>query len=246
MGTIQTVSGADFSANAIGYNAPNTRGLVGLFLPGNTLAQSLKNLLAGGVAAAALLTPAVSPGYISGAAGSGVQTSISDTPSLTWIAAVRAPVLGTGNPTFNYYFGTTSGSTTGVGVYTGAAAAFNAYGFYTPSGGGTAVNKAAQVAMSAVNTWQLIAFVQDNAAGTIQLFNLTTGVTGVATATGGTLVPGTTPIQFGTAPAAKNGNFQGDSDIALFEAHNVALSLAELQAIYAAFKPVLANRGIAV
>lgn len=244
MGTILTVAGADFSANAIGYNAPNTRGLVGLYLQGTALSNSLKNLASGGASGAAPVgSPTPNTGYVEFTQGSYLSTPIVDSVSETIIVAARLPAYPTaGNTWVAGNFGASKGAAIFVSYST--ASTLQATTLFTPTAGGSAVQKTVTVPYAA-GSFQMVALVIDNVAATIQLFNLTTGVSGTAVATGGTLVTTTATAQIGAAP-------QGASqtgvavDVALAEFHNVALTATELTALYAAWKPVLANRGIAV
>ena len=249
VGIVFNISGIDCSANAVGYAAPNTRGLTGLFLLGTALQQSLRNLLAGGVAATALLAPTPGAGYAAFSAALGqFVTPISDSPSMTMIFAARVPVMPTNNATGVYYGGNYKGGG-GVGLYTNANTPVSVIGnlSFTPTGGGTAVAKIPQVSLSGINLWNFFALVIDGVGLTCQMFNLTTGVSGTQLATGGQLLQNpSNPLYIGGIPATTSSFFGAEVDIALAEFHNVALSLTELQAIYAGFKAPLANRGIAV
>ncbi len=247
MGTILTVAGADFSANAIGYNAPNVRGLTGLYIEGNTLAGSIKNLASGGASgAAAVGSPVVGTGYTEGSFGNYILTPVPDSASETMVLAVRVaspPASAVVVPHFaGSYFSNKGNRITGQNGTLGLVS----FGSFTPTGGGTAVGISAVGALSAAAAWNLIAFVQDDVAKTVQIINLTSGVAGTAVATGGTAALGSNGKWLGSSPAATASVGAGPADVALAEFHNVALTTAELSALYAAWKPVLSNRGIAI
>lgn len=243
MGSILTISGVDFSANAVGYNAPVTRGLVGLFLGGT--ATGLKNLAPSGGVAAEVGSPAMFAAYQSNTFGNYKKLPFGDSPSMTMIWAVRVPVAPSSTPTTSWIGGSYNFST-GAGLQAvianmTAAAAFN------PTGGGAVVDKSSSIAFSAWNSWVMMAVVIDNSGQTIQVFNLSAGTAGSLTATTGTLAPNTSTTLFeGSDPQASSGSGAAQNDIAFSEYHNVALSLSELQTVYGAMKPILVGRGIAL
>lgn len=243
MGSILTISGVDFSANAIGYNAPVTRGLIGLFLGG--AATGLKNLAPSGGVAVEVGSPVIQTAYQSNTFGNYKKLPFGDSPSMTMVWAVRVPVAPSSTPTTTWLGGSYNFST-GAGVQA-VIGNMTASGAFNPSGGGAVVDKSSTVAFSAWNSWVMLAIVIDNTGQTIQVFNLSAGSAGALTGTGGTLASNASTTLFeGSDPQASSGSGAAQNDIAFSEYHNTSLSLSELQTIYNAMKPILVGRGIAL
>lgn len=245
MGSILTIANVDFSANAIAYNTPNVRGLTGFFLLGVNSALSCRNFGPSGTPSAVSGSPTFNSNYAAGSFGNKLITPIADSASETVILAVRMPAQPTSGATGINYFGSLNGAGNTI-ESTNASLNIEARGFYVPSGGGTQVSKLAATTLSAVGAWNMVALVQDGAAATLRMFNLSTGGDSGATGTGAQIFPSVNTKWIGSSPAVTSSSFAAESDVAFAELHNVALTLSECQAVYAAMKGPLVNRGIAL
>lgn len=115
MATILTVTGADFSANSVGFIAPVADGLVGWWYLGGTEAETKRDRA--GIADATLGgSPTIQSGYASfGGYSSGqwLQTAVTETAAFTMLCVARsteAAHSGTDLPMFVSNYGADSGS----------------------------------------------------------------------------------------------------------------------------------------
>lgn len=123
MATILTVTGADFSANSVGFIAPVADGLVGWWYLGGTEAETKRDRA--GIADATLGgSPTISPGYVSFggySAGQWLQTQVAETAAFTMLCVARsteAAHSGTDKPMFVSNYGQDAGN---GGVVNGAS-----------------------------------------------------------------------------------------------------------------------------
>ena len=114
MTTILTVKGADFSANAVGFEPPVTDGLEGWFYLGNSAALSAKDLSFNSDALV-VGTPTYSTGYVTCTSLSNYfTTSVADTAAGTILAVARWPSGQTGTVTGIISSAKMSGANTAV------------------------------------------------------------------------------------------------------------------------------------
>lgn len=115
MATILTVTGADFSANSVGFIAPVADGLVGWWYLGGTEAETKRDRA--GIANATLGgSPTINAGYASFggySAGQWLQTAVTETAAFTMLCVARsteAAHSGTDLPMFVSNYGNDAGN----------------------------------------------------------------------------------------------------------------------------------------
>lgn len=131
MATILTVTGADFSANSVGFIAPVADGLVGWWYLGGTEAETKRDRA--GIANATLGgSPTIHAGYASfGGFSSGqwLQTEVTETAAFTMLCVARsteAAHSGTDLPMFVSNYGNDAGNggtTIGASIYVASGTA---------------------------------------------------------------------------------------------------------------------------
>lgn len=256
MGIDLVAKGADFSANAIGYEAPVTRGLrYWGFLGGGTsadaavrTARARKNW-AGGSAALLVGAPVIADYALTGMK-SGVNyldTLIAETASMTAILVSRVPtadlaanatrpmMLGNGAstalPGINLYYANTTGLPKGsltASLYHNVA--------------GTTTIAASTITIPDITVWHASAFVADAGVG-YRLRDMTAALTSGVVANTNARVVGATTLRVGSGGRS---DYAGAHDVAFAALYSVALTDAEIDSIYAAVKTYLAPRGIAI
>jgi hypothetical protein len=182
-----------------------------------------------------------------GSFGNYVNSGVADSVSgaFTFIAAVRRSVAGTSAANYTAFGGTLTATGAGAKGFFLAAQASLLFTIAFVNGGTTAIDPI-QVASRGLNLWEVVACTFDPAIG-LNFYNLSTGVQAATVPPpAGAYAPNpASPVLLGSAPLVTASNYPSPADVAYAEMHNVALTLAECQAIYNVMKPVLANRGIA-
>ena len=249
MATIIKVSGADFSAVAVGFVPPVASGLVGWWLLGGSQAASVRNLAPGGADAGVAGAPSYSAGYASfdGVAGAYFTTSIPEAESMTFVVAGRSADTFAGattRPAFVSAYNNTL-EPTGVAlmaqaVGSGGAPACN-MGLFVDYDSGTGAITATN--LPAFDSFRAFAGVVEGGVGRT-VYDLTgaTSTTASSAASRSSTGIAARNMQIGAGYA---GN-RGISDIAFVAIYSRALSAGELTTIYEFVDPILAARGVTV
>lgn len=243
MATIIRVAGADFSANAVGFLPPVASGLVGWFLLGGTIDQSVRNLAQGGANATAVGSPSVSAGYCTfdGNTPSHLQTSIAETQDMTLIVVMRSSDTFADNTHAPAPIGTFQSAQTPIGVgllFLSGTLPTIELRLVAGLDNGTAPVTSLNVTNP--DQWKcLAAVVQSGAHRDVHNLTDATSTTAVSGARVGAGISART-VRIG----ASYGGNRGTSNIAFAAVYSRALSVGELAAIYAFAKPILAARGV--
>jgi hypothetical protein len=250
MATIIRVTGADFSANAVGFVPPVASGLAGWWLLGGSQSASVRNLAPGGSDAGVGGTPSYGAGYVSfdGVAGNYFTTSIAETADMTLIVAARSldtfatttdrpQIIGT------YQFGAVPHgitlAATAVGTGGLPAASLTNWASYD-NGTGTSMGHN----VPGFDNFKALAAVVESGVGR-RTHDLTAGTSTTAatalTRVGAGISTRTVRIGMGAGLGSR-----GISDVAFAAVYTRALSAGELTTIYDFIQPILAGRGVTV
>lgn len=249
MATIIRVSGADFSANSVGFLAPVTAGLLGWFYLGGTQAETQQDRA--GVADGVLVgSPTLHDGYVSfGGVVSGqyLNTSMMETAAMTMLVVARsteAAHSGTDLPMFMSNFGNS-----GVGCSLYISAGIVPAGQIRLGGGqnNNGVNQAqinTTLSNEAATSWGFYAGKFESTSNDItQQLNARKLISKTSNQTNSTnnypRVVGTNPLRIG---AGYNSGFTGSCDVAFAAAYSSALSDAQIDLIYDSVKARLAGK----
>ncbi len=251
MATILTVTGADFSANSVGFIAPVADGLVGWWYLGGTEAETKRDRA--GIANATLGgSPTINDGYVSFRGlddGDYLQTSVMETDEITIMCVAKSSdTFADGNhkPMFISNYGTDSGS---GGALIGAS-------IYVD--GGTAPAGTVRLGGGQNNSGSYTAYVSTNFSTTnVAVWNFYSGTMTAAGGTGSRILTNSTTDQTNnTSPAyprrsntvrafrigAAYASFNGTCDVAFAAIYNRVLTPAEVETVYQAVKTRLAAK----
>jgi hypothetical protein len=261
MGIDLVAKGADFSANAIGYEAPVTRGLrYWGFIGGGTSSDATaratrmkKNWLSGGANAALIGAVSVNDYFASGfkSGANYLDTGIAEEDSQTLLLVSRVPGATASNPTTDLSANASRPMMAGNGGST-ALPGWNLYysstpglpqgtlsfTYYVDASGTVTQVSSTTLTVPDVTAWKCHAAVIESGVGS-RVRGLTSGTNTGVKAEARTRVKGATPIRIG---AGGRSDFAGLHDIAFAALYGVALTDAEIDTVYAAVKSYLAAR----
>jgi hypothetical protein len=248
MAEVETLTHGNFAGNSIYFQPAVTRGLLGLYFLGGTLAGSVKNQYGTAPALGTVGTPAINAGgYASLTPNVNYfTTGIPDQTVGTLLAVARATDAMTGN------YGTPLITAYGVSAAQNAAQAFGTALGYSASGtypqaslrGGMGTNSGSVITQTAAgvdvvtnaSTFKFLGatFPGTNTAGTITEYNQTDATIGTSAYTG---TPTANAIeQFLIGSSASGAVFQGTADMGFAAIYNDALTQSEIAAMYAQIK----------
>ncbi len=250
MATILTVTGADFSANSVGFIAPVADGLVGWWYLGGTEAETKRDRA--GIANATLGgSPTINAGYASfGGYSSGqwLQTAVTETAAFTMLCVARsteAAHSGTDLPMFVSNYGSDAGNggaSIGASLYVASGtvpAGVVRLGGGENSNGTIQGHISANISVAAATSWNFYAGRLESTSSDItqalnarKVYDKTTAQTG--TATSRPRVPhSVNKMRIG---ACFYSGFSGSCDVAFAAFYSRALTDDEIETIYQAVK----------
>lgn len=250
MGTNILVPGADFSSSAVGFNAAVPEGLKGLWFFNRGVRKSRKNLALGGLDADIFGTPADQGTFIRFKGGANFfQTKVKDTVGLTQIAVIKSPDTMADlahSPMFvtNYGSGSADGflssGISGAGIYANLSAAnITMSGSRYTTSANTAVTSGGTSIAVDVTVWKMVA--SRVRADRAQRNNLTDGTTTAGNFTSQARVLAAGDFRIGSA---YDGQWGGIADVAAVVMYDRFITDAELSAMAAQLKNVMAHIGI--
>lgn len=252
MATVLTISGADFSANSVGYLAPVSNGLLGLWFLGGSVAET--QLDRAGIANAVLAgSPTIGNGYVSFRGlddGDYLQTSVMETDEITIMCVAKSSdTFADGNhkPMFISNFGTDSGSggaLIGASIYvdggTAPAGTVRLGGGQNNSGSYTAYTSTT-FSTSNVATWNFYSGTMTAAGGTGSRI-LTNSTTDQTNNTSPAYPRRSNTVRAFRIGASHSASFNGTCDVAFAAIYNRVLTPAEVETVYQAVKTRLAAK----
>lgn len=245
MATIIRVSGADFSANAVGFLPPVSNGLLGWWHLGGTLANSQKNL-ATGLLSTVVGSPTVAAGFLTLGPSNYIDTGLAETNEWTFIVVAKNPAPGTAAANRPMYISNNLASPAiGAGLLEGGATApagsFRTSVFFDNGSGGT-TQITAQAAATDVTVWH---YVQGSASSTLaRTVDKTTGAVATSALSGTRARNTSNTLRIGAA--ANNTGLAGTPGMAFAAIYNRALTSTEEAAVYATVKALMAAKSITV
>lgn len=246
-GTLLTVGGGNFAANAAFFIPAVADGLVGMWHLGGTVAQTQKNLKVGGVDATLAGSPTVNAGSVDfGGFSSGqwLQLPYYETDTITLLVVAKSSDTFAGSatkPMFMSNYGTDSGSggaTIGAGIYvdggTPPAATVRMAGGQNNSGTYTAnVNTTFSVANATI--WNFYAGKMQAAAGT-NSHALVNSTTDQLNQTSSTYPRRSNQVRLMRVGAGYSSAFSGTCSISYAALFSTFLSADQIELLYQAEK----------
>lgn len=252
MATLITITGADFSANSVGFIAPVSAGLVGWWYLGGSVAETQQDRA--GIANATLAgSPTINDGYVSFAGyddSQWLETAVAETDDITVMCVARSSdTFGSGanKPMFISNFGTDSGSggaLIGTSIYvdggTAPAGTVRLGGGQDTSGTYTAYTSTT-FSTTDVSVWNFYAGKMTAAGGSDsrKLINSTTDQSNNTSPSVPRRSNTVRPFRIGASHSA---SFAGVCDVAFAAIYSAALSDAQIETIYQAVKTRLAGK----
>lgn len=248
MTSIVIKGGADFSANAVGFRAPVSSGLVGwLFIGGRDgdtsaqkIARSTRNMAFNDYTAVVVGSPTISTGYATLTAANYIQTDIPETESFTLLAVMRNPDT-LANAAHNPAIINTAGPNTlaeGRGIYfvmdSGTSAPpgrLRTYVSYGTAGSGTTTTGIVSPTDLA-SQFEFVYATADDAAGAYTLGSRTEGVNGSGSFTAGARLLNAAGNPFRIGAAYSTSVAAGSVDLAFAAIYDRSLSPTEIGTVY--------------
>jgi hypothetical protein len=244
-GTLMTIEGANFAANAAFFIPAVSDGLVGMWHLGGTVAQTQRNLKVGGTAATLVGSPTINAGSVDFggyATGQWLELPYYETDDITLLVVAKSSdtfVNGDQKPMFISSFGTDSGS---GGALIGAS-------IYVD--GGTAPAGTVRLGGGQNNAGTYTAYVSTTFSTTdVSVFNFFAGSMAAAGGTGSRVLYNKTTAQSNnTSPsyprrsntvrpirvgASHSSSFSGTCAVSYVAVFNRVLTAAEITSLYTA------------
>lgn len=262
MGIDFVAKNADFSANAIGYEPPVTRGVQYWgFIGGGAgvtdaakLARVRKNWISGKADGGIVGAPVPAVDYTSKfkTATNYIDTGVAETDAMTLLLGFRVPGATASNPTTDL---ATNGTrpmmmgnmgTGGVGLYISGTTGLPSgvlSGAANYDNSGTPAVQIGTLTIPDVTAWRMASLTVTPGTG-FRLRGLTSGISAYKADTR-TRSKNTATSTIRIGSTGRN-DFLGEHDICFAAVYTVALTDAEIDSIYAAVKSFLAPRGIAI
>lgn len=252
MATVLTITGADFSANSVGYLSPVADDLLGLWFLGGSVAETQLDRagIANGVLAG---SPTIGDGYVSFggyATGQWLETSVMETDTITvMVVAKSSDTFGSGanKPMFLSNYGTDSGSggaLIGTSIYidggTAPAGTVRLGGGQDSSGTYTAYTSTT-FSTTDVSVWNLYAGTMTAAGGTGSrvLYNSTTDQ---SNNTSPSVIRRSNTVRPFRIGASHSNAFGGVCDVAFAAVWGRVLTSTQVETMYQAIKTRLAGK----
>jgi len=252
MATVLTITGADFSANSVGYLAPVAEDLLGLWFLGGSVAET--QLDRAGIANATLAgSPTIADGYVSFggyATGQWLETTVMETDNITVLVVARSAdtfAAGATRPMLLSNYGTDSGSggaLLGVSIFVNggtppAGTLILAGG--QDNGGSYSAYINTTFTTTDVSVWNFYAGKMAAAGGTgsRKLINSTTDQTNNTSPSYPRRSNTVRPFRIGSSHSASYG---GICDVAFAAIYGRVLTDDEIETVYQAIKTRLAGK----
>jgi len=246
MGVRLIAKGVDAEQYATEYAAPVRRGLEGIFFLNTTLAKAARNYASGKPQGSIVGAPV--PSSLALAVKSRVnfvQTQISEVAEMTFFIVCRTAADGSVTADRPMFFSNYQGVNLDGGPSFGLA-------FYLTSptrlSGGASYGSDA-----ATNELKLAGITKPSVANSWALFSLSVGPTGVTlrdhTVGNSATISASTPRRTATAKIRIGSGvsaFDGAADVAVFQAHSVALTDTEITSTVLDIRAYMARRGLIV
>jgi hypothetical protein len=247
MGVRVIAKGVDAEQYATEYAAPIRRGLEAIFFLNTSLEKSARNYVAGKPQGSIVGSPVANPNYLATKGRVNyVQTQLAETADMTIFVLARTSADGSVIAERPMLFGNyqtlnaDGGAAFGVCMYLTSPTRFNAGAGFGADAAANELRLAGLTKADIANKWNLYGMVVSSAGLTLRDFTTNQTSTAPGVALPRRLASG--KIRIGSGVTA----FDGSADMAVFQAHSVALTETEIQTTVADLRAYAARRGIVV